>query len=375
MKWKKKKERRILEIWRMTMNRTQTRQVQVKNLEIGHNNHVIIQSMCNIETKKADEVAKQILNLEKMGCELIRVSCMDMEDAKAIKDIKKQIHIPLVADIHFDYRLALACIEAGADKIRLNPGNIGSRENVEKVVKACKEKHIPIRIGINGGSLEKDIHEKYGKPTAQGMIESAKRHVKILEDLDFYDTVLSFKSSDPLLCIEAYRLAAKTFDYPLHLGVTEAGTTMTSAIKSSLALGTLLNEGIGNTIRISVNGAPEKEIPIVKELLKDCKLIKNVPNLIACPTCGRTQWDMEPVVNEIESYLQTIHKEVTVAIMGCAVNGPGEAKHADIAIAGGKKEGLLIKKGKIMEKIPQDQIVARLKEEIDKFYSKNSIKI
>ena len=347
MKWKKKKERRILEIWRMTMNRTQTRQVQVKNLEIGHNNHVIIQSMCNIETKKADEVAKQILNLEKMGCELIRVSCMDMEDAKAIKDIKKQIHIPLVADIHFDYRLALACIEAGADKIRLNPGNIGSRENVEKVVKACKEKHIPIRIGINGGSLEKDIHEKYGKPTAQGMIESAKRHVKILEDLDFYDTVLSFKSSDPLLCIEAYRLAAKTFDYPLHLGVTEAGTTMTSAIKSSLALGTLLNEGIGNTIRISVNGAPEKEIPIVKELLKDCKLIKNV--------------------NEIESYLQTIHKEVTVAIMGCAVNGPGEAKHADIAIAGGKKEGLLIKKGKIIEKIPQDQIVARLKEEIDKF--------
>ena len=363
----KKEERRILEIWRMTMNRTQTRQVQVKNLEIGHNNHVIIQSMCNIETKKADEVAKQILNLEKMGCELIRVSCMDMEDAKAIKDIKKQIHIPLVADIHFDYRLALACIEAGADKIRLNPGNIGSRENVEKVVKACKEKHIPIRIGINGGSLEKDIHEKYGKPTAQGMIESAKRHVKILEDLDFYDTVLSFKSSDPLLCIEAYRLAAKTFDYPLHLGVTEAGTTMTSAIKSSLALGTLLNEGIGNTIRISVNGAPEKEIPIVKELLKDCKLIKNVPNLIACPTCGRTQWDMEPVVNEVESYLQTIHKEVTVAIMGCAVNGPGEAKHADIAIAGGKKEGLLIKKGKIIEKIPQDQIVARLKEEIDKF--------
>ena len=370
MKWKKKKERRILEIWRMTMNRTQTRQVQVKNLEIGHNNHVIIQSMCNIETKKADEVAKQILNLEKMGCELIRVSCMDMEDAKAIKDIKKQIHIPLVADIHFDYRLALACIEAGADKIRLNPGNIGSRENVEKVVKACKEKHIPIRIGINGGSLEKDIHEKYGKPTAQGMIESAKRHVKILEDLDFYDTVLSFKSSDPLLCIEAYRLAAKTFDYPLHLGVTEAGTTMTSAIKSSLALGTLLNEGIGNTIRISVNGAPEKEIPIVKELLKDCKLIKNVPNLIACPTCGRTQWDMEPVVNEIESYLQTIHKEVTVAIMGCAVNGPGEAKHADIAIAGGKKEGLLIKKGEIIEKIPQDQIVARLKEEIDKYIRK-----
>ena len=349
------------------MNRTQTRSVKVGNLEIGNNNHVIIQSMCNIETKKALEVATQINQLEKMGCELIRVSCMDMQDAQAIKEIKKHIHIPIVADIHFDYRLALACIESGVDKIRLNPGNIGSKENVKKVVEACKENNIPIRIGINGGSLEKDIHEKYGKPTAQGMIESAKRHVQILEDLGFYNTVLSFKSSDPLLCIEAYRLAAQTFDYPLHLGVTEAGTTMTSAIKSSLALGTLLMEGIGNTIRISVNGSPEKEIPIVKELLKDCGLIDNVPNLIACPTCGRTQWDMEPAVNEIEAYLQTVKKNVTVAIMGCAVNGPGEAKHADIAIAGGKSEGLLIKRGQIIEKLKQDQIVSRLKEEIDKF--------
>ena len=347
--------------------RNKTKKVQIGNVCIGGGERIAIQSMTNTKTEDVEACVAQILKLEKAGCDIIRVAVPTMEAAESIRKIKEQIHIPLVADIHFDYRLALACIEAGADKIRLNPGNIGSRENVEKVVKACKEKHIPIRIGINGGSLEKDIHEKYGKPTAQGMIESAKRHVKILEDLDFYDTVLSFKSSDPLLCIEAYRLAAKTFDYPLHLGVTEAGTTMTSAIKSSLALGTLLNEGIGNTIRISVNGAPEKEIPIVKELLKDCKLIKNVPNLIACPTCGRTQWDMEPVVNEIESYLQTIHKEVTVAIMGCAVNGPGEAKHADIAIAGGKKEGLLIKKGKIIEKIPQDQIVARLKEEIDKF--------
>lgn len=347
------------------MKRNETRQVKVKNLELGKNNHIYIQSMCNVPTKNVDEVVKQILKLERMGCEIIRVSCMDMEDAHAIKEIQKHIHIPLVADIHFDYKLALACIEAGADKIRLNPGNIGSRKNVEEVVAACKEKHIPIRIGINSGSLEKDIHEKYGKPTAEAMIESAKRHVQILEECDFYDTVLSFKSSDPLLCIEAYRLAAKTFDYPLHLGVTEAGTTMTSAIKSSLALGTLLLEDIGNTIRISVNGSPEKEIPIVKELLKSCNLIDNVPNLIACPTCGRTQWDMEPVVNEIENYLQTVNKKVTVAIMGCAVNGPGEAKHADIAIAGGKSEGLLIKKGEIIEKIPQDKIVERLKEEIE----------
>lgn len=349
------------------MKRTETREVKIKDLVFGHNNHVYIQSMCNIPTKQAQKVIEQILNLEKMGCEIIRVSCMDMEDAKAIETIKKNIHIPLVADIHFDYKLALACIEAGADKIRLNPGNIGSKENVKVVVQACKQHNIPIRIGINSGSLEKDIHEKYGKPTAEGMIESAKRHIEILEELDFYDTVLSFKSSDPLLCIEAYRLAAKTFDYPLHLGVTEAGTTMTSAIKSSLALGTLLLEGIGNTIRISVNGSPEKEIPIVKELLKSCTLINNVPNLIACPTCGRTQWNMEPVVNEMEQYLQTVNKNITVAIMGCAVNGPGEAKHADIAIAGGRNEGLLIKKGQIIEKIPQDKIVERLIKEIENF--------
>ncbi|WP_290092148.1 flavodoxin-dependent (E)-4-hydroxy-3-methylbut-2-enyl-diphosphate synthase [uncultured Dubosiella sp.] len=349
------------------MKRNQTRSVRVGDLVLGGNDEVIIQSMCNVPTKNAQAVIDQILELEKIGCQLIRVSCMDMEDAKAIKTIKEHIHIPLVADIHFDYKLALACIENGVDKIRINPGNIGSRANVEKVVEACKARHIPIRIGINSGSLEKDIHEKYGKPTAEGMIESARRHVEILESLDFYDTVLSFKSSDPILCIEAYKLASETFDYPLHLGVTEAGTTMTSAIKSSLALGNLLLDGIGNTIRISVNGSPAKEIPIVKELLKDCKLLKNVPDLVACPTCGRTQWDMEPVVNWVEDYLQQINKTMTVAIMGCAVNGPGEAKHANIAIAGGKDEGLLIKKGKVIKKIPQDQMIAVLKEEIDKF--------
>ncbi|MFA1014527.1 flavodoxin-dependent (E)-4-hydroxy-3-methylbut-2-enyl-diphosphate synthase [Dubosiella newyorkensis] len=349
------------------MKRNETRSVRVGDLILGGNDEVIIQSMCNVPTKNAKEVIEQILDLEEMGCQMIRVSCMDLKDAAAIKEIKENIHIPLVADIHFDYKLALACIENGVDKIRLNPGNIGSRENVEKVVNACKEKGIPIRIGINSGSLEKDIHEKYGKPTAEGMIESARRHVEILESMDFYDTVLSFKSSDPLLCIEAYRLASETFDYPLHLGVTEAGTMMTSAIKSSLALGNLLLDGIGNTIRISVNGAPQKEIPIVKELLKDCGLLKSVPNLIACPTCGRTQWNMEPVVNWVESYLQKVNKEVTVAIMGCAVNGPGEAKHADIAIAGGKDEGLLIKRGVIIEKIPQEKMVERLKEEIDAF--------
>lgn len=346
------------------MNRTETRSILVRDLQIGHQNKVVIQSMCNTRTKDIEKTVEQILKLEAVGCEMVRMAVIDQEDAAAITDIKKRTHIPLVADIHYDYRLAIAAVEAGIDKIRLNPGNIGPRENVEAVVAVCREHHIPIRIGINSGSLEKDIHEKYGKPTAEGMMESAKRHVQILEDLDFHDICLSFKSSDPLLCIEAYRLAAQTFPYPLHLGVTEAGTFIGSAIKSSMALGTLLNEGIGDTIRISVNGDPVNEITIVKQLLKCCGLLKNTPNLIACPTCGRTAWDMQPVVDEMEAFLQTINCDVNVAIMGCAVNGPGEAKHADIAIAGGKGEGLLIKKGQIIEKLPQDKMVERLKQEV-----------
>lgn len=347
--------------------REKTTQINVGDKLIGHQNRVVIQSMCNTRTKDIDATIKQILSLEKVGCEIVRLAVIDEEDAKAISSIKEHTHIPLVADIHFDYRIAIKAVEAGIDKIRINPGNIGSIEKVEAVVKACKEKHIPIRIGINSGSLEKDIHEKYGKPTALGMIESAKRHIKILTDLDFHDICLSFKSSDPNLCIEVYRLAATTFPYPLHLGVTEAGTEIGSAVKSSYALGILLHEGIGDTIRISVNGDPVKEIPIVKQLLKCAGLIQNVPNLIACPTCGRTQFDIAPIVSEMEEFLQGIESDVSVAIMGCAVNGPGEAKHADIAIAGGLNEGLLIKKGVIIEKIPQDQMVQRLKEEILKF--------
>lgn len=347
--------------------REKTKKIIIGNIQVGGQNKVVIQSMCNIKTSDSVNVIKQILELEKRGCEIVRVSIMDQEDAKAISLIKKKIHIPLVADIHFDYRLALSAIENGVDKIRLNPGNIGKRENVEAVVKQCKQRKIPIRIGINSGSLEKDIHEKYGKPTAQGMIESAHRHIQILEDLNFHDICLSFKSSDPLLCIETYRLASKTFDYPLHIGVTEAGTYIGSAIKSSMALGTLLNEGIGDTIRISVNGDPCNEITIVKQLLKCCGLMKNVANLVACPTCGRTAWNMQPIVDEIESFLNTINCDITVAIMGCVVNGPGEAKHADIAIAGGINEGLLIKKGTIIEKIPQDKMVERLKKEILEF--------
>ena len=349
------------------MLRTETRSIRVRDLMIGGNEHVVIQSMCNTRTKDIEKTIAQILQLEACGCELVRMAIIDEEDAKAIREIRNRTHIPLVADIHYDYRLAIAAVENGIDKIRLNPGNIGSKENVQAVVSVCKQHHIPIRIGINSGSLEKDIHEKYGKPTAAGMMESAKRHVAILEELDFHDICLSFKSSDPLLCIEAYRLASNTFPYPLHLGVTEAGTFIGSAIKSSMALGTLLNEGIGDTIRISVNGDPVNEITIVKQLLKCCGLLKNTPNLIACPTCGRTAWDMQPVVNEIESFLTTIDCDINVAIMGCAVYGPGEAKHADIAIAGGKQEGLLIKKGVVIEKLPQDKIVERLKQEIRSF--------
>lgn len=354
------------------MIRTETKSIRVRDLQIGGQQKVVIQSMCNTRTSDTAATIAQIKKLKAVGCEMVRMAIMNQEDAKAITEIKKQTNIPLVADIHYDYRLAIAAVEAGIDKIRLNPGNIGSRENVEAVVKVCKQHHIPVRIGINSGSLEKDIHEKYGKPTADGMMESAKRHIQILEELDFHDICLSFKSSDPLLCIEAYRLASKTFPYPLHLGVTEAGTYIGSAIKSSMALGTLLNEGIGDTIRISVNGDPVNEITIVKQLLKCCNLLDHTPNLIACPTCGRTAWNMQPVVDEIESFLQTINCDVNVAIMGCAVNGPGEAKHADIAIAGGNKEGLLIKKGKIIEKLPQDRIVERLKEEIILFAQQHS---
>lgn len=346
------------------MLRTQTRSFKVGNLTLGGNNHVIIQSMCNTKTKDIKATVKQILELEQAGCELIRVAIFDKEDAKAIKDIKKQIHIPIVADIHFDHKLALLAIENGIDKIRINPGNIGSMEKVKAVVEACKEKHIPIRIGVNGGSLEKEILEKYGKPTAQGMIESAQKHVDILEKLDFHDYAISLKSSSTLLTIEAYTLASKTFDCPLHIGVTEAGTRLGGTIKSSLGIGTLLYQGIGNTIRVSLSDSPVEEIKVAKTLLKELNLIDNVPTLVSCPTCGRIQYDLIPIAKEMEDFLNTIHKDITVAIMGCAVNGPGEAKNADIGIAGGVNEGLLIKKGQIIRKIKQEDIIDELKKEI-----------
>ena len=343
------------------MDRKNTRKVMVRNVQIGGQNKVVIQSMCNTKTKDINATVKQILDLEKAGCEIIRVACLDLEDAKAIKEIKKQINIPIVADIHFDYRIALQAIESGVDKVRINPGNIGSEERVKLVVDKCKEKNIPIRIGVNAGSLEKDLLEKYGgKPTSKAMVESARRHIEILEKLDFHDYLISLKASNLDLCIESYEEAAKEFDCPLHLGITEAGTEFSGTIKSSIGLGYLLRQGIGDTVRVSLSDDPIKEIKV----LKDCNLYKKSPTLIACPTCGRTQIDLIPIAKQVEEFLQNIESDIKVAVMGCAVNGPGEAREADIGIAGGIKEGLLFKKGEIIRKIPQERIVEELKSEI-----------
>ena len=332
--------------------RNETRKIMVGNVQIGGQNRVVIQSMCNTKTKDVEATVKQILQLEEAGCEIVRVACLDIEDAKAIKEIKEKIHIPIVSDIHFDYKIALEAIKAGVDKVRINPGNIGSEDKVKAVVDACRQRNIPIRIGVNGGSLEKDLLEKYGgKPTAKAMVESARRHVEILEKLDFYDICLSLKASSLDLCIEAYEEAAKTFNYPLHIGITEAGTEFSGTIKSSIGLGILLREGIGDTLRVSLSDDPVKEIKVAKEILKNCNLYHKSPTLIACPTCGRTRIDLIPMAKEVEEFLQGIEADITVAVMGCAVNGPGEASHADIGIAGGVEEGLLFKKGKIIRKV------------------------
>lgn len=346
------------------MKRNETRSFKVGNLTLGGNNDVIIQSMTNTKTKDIKATIRQIHELEQAGCQIVRMAVFDKEDAYAIQEIKKQVHVPLVADIHFNYKLALIAIESGIDKIRINPGNIGDIEKTKAVVKACKEKHIPIRIGVNSGSLEKDILEKYGKPTAQGMIESAQKHIDILESLDFHDYCISLKSSNTMLTIEAYTLASETFDCPLHLGVTEAGTKLGGTVKSALGIGTLLYNGIGNTIRVSLSDNPVEEIKVAKTLLKELDLITHVPTLVSCPTCGRIQYDLIPVAKEIEDFLNNIQSDITVAIMGCAVNGPGEARNADIGIAGGVKEGLLFKKGKIICKVKQEDMVKTLKEEI-----------
>ena len=346
------------------MKRNQTRSVMVGDIQIGGNDNVVIQSMTTTKPSDVDKSVEQINRLVEAGCQIVRVSCPTIEDAKAIKEIKKQVSCPIVADIHFNYLIALEAIEAGVDKIRINPGNIGNDERVEAVVNACKEKHIPIRIGVNAGSLEKHILDKYGYPTWEGMIESAKYHVDLLEKLDFHDIVISLKASSLDMAIKAYEEASKMFDYPLHVGITESGTGFGGTIKSSIGIGILLNQGIGNTIRVSISEDPVEEIKVAREILKDLNLITDMPTLISCPTCGRIAVDMFPIVHEIEDFLQTIKAPIKVSVLGCAVNGPGEAKEADIGIACARGEGLLFRHGVQIEKVKEELLVDRLKAEI-----------
>lgn len=346
------------------ISRKVTKEVRIGNILIGGSNKIAIQSMCNTKTKDTSSTIEQIKLLEKEGCNIVRVAVLDINDALAIKKIKENINIPLVADIHFDHKLALASIESGIDKLRINPGNIGSIDKIKLVVDKCKEKKIPIRIGVNMGSLDKEIEKKYGR-CAKALVESAKKHVQILESLDFYDTVISLKASDVQTTIEAYKLASTEFDYPLHIGVTEAGTSFAGSIKSSIGIGTLLYLGIGDTIRVSLSDDPINEIKVAKEILSTFNYYKK-PILTACPTCGRTQYNMLPILKEIEQYLNTLNDcDIKVAVMGCAVNGPGEAKDADIGIAGGINEVLLFKNGEIIRKIDEKNVVKELKEEIN----------
>ena len=348
------------------MKRNETRQVKIGNVLVGGQNKVVIQSMCNIKTEKYLEVSEQINECAKLGAEIMRVSVMDEKDALAIKEIKKRVSIPLVADIHFDYRLALMEMESGVDKIRINPGNIGDIENVKKVVAMAKEKHVPIRIGVNSGSLDKEIHDYSTSYTAEKLVASAKKHVDILESLGFYDIVISLKGSNVLETIAAYKLASETFPYPLHLGITEAGFKDIAVIRSSAGLAPLLLDGIGDTIRISISGSVKDEIITCKRLLHDCGLYPNYPTLVACPTCGRTQVNVEELARKVMDYLETVNKPIHVAVMGCVVNGPGEAKNADIGIAGGCHQYVIFKKDKIIKKVPEVEAFETLVEEINK---------
>lgn len=341
--------------------RHETKEISIGKVKIGGNNPVVIQSMTTTSTKDIEKTVAEIKYLESLGCELIRVAVLDIEDAKAIKKIKEQISIPLAADIHYDYKLAIASIENGADKIRLNPGNLRNIDEVKLVTELCKKKKIPIRIGVNGGSLPKGM-----ALTAENMVLCCEEHVKILEELDFYDIVLSLKASSVDLTVKAYLLASEKFPYPLHLGVTEAGTEYKGTIKSSIGLGIMLHHGIGNTIRVSLNGDKGMEIKAAKEILNNFGLIDNIPELICCPTCGRSQYpDIQNAAKEIESFLETIKANIKVAVMGCSVNGPGEAKHADIGIAYGKHDALIFI-GKTLKKVSFSDSIKTFKNEIIK---------
>ncbi|MFH0937533.1 MAG: flavodoxin-dependent (E)-4-hydroxy-3-methylbut-2-enyl-diphosphate synthase [Candidatus Daviesbacteria bacterium] len=346
-----------------------TRTVKVGNLTLGGDNPIRVQSMCNTDTRDVKSTVKQILSLEKEGCEIIRVAVPDMEAAQAVGKIKKQIHIPLVADIHFDYLLALETIRQGIDKVRINPGNIGSEEKVQAVVKACQEKNLPIRIGVNVGSIEKDLLEKYG-PTPKAAVESALKHVRILEKQKFYDTMISIKFNDVSQMVEGYRILAKKVDYPLHLGVTHAGTPFMGTIKNAIGIGILISEGIGATIRVSLTGPTEEEVKAGWAILKALGVRTRGPELISCPTCGRTEIDLVSLAQKVEQALSHIEQPLKVAVMGCVVNGPGEAREADIGVAGGKGMGAIFVKGKVVKSVPEAQILSTLLSEIKKMSSK-----
>lgn len=351
----------------MSYSRRKTRVVKAGNVLIGGDNPVVIQSMCNTDTRDVSATVNQIKALEKAGCEMVRVAVPDMTAAQAIGKIKEQISIPLVADIHFDYKLAVEAMTQGIDKIRINPGNIGSREKVQIVADMAKEKGIPIRIGVNSGSLQKDLLEKFGgHVTPEAMVESALSHVKILEECDFRDIVISIKSSNVPFSIEAYSLLSQAVDYPLHLGITEAGTVYSGTVKSAVGIGSILAMGIGDTIRVSLTGDPTEEIKAAKEILKSLELRKFGVEMISCPTCGRTQIDLISLAQQVEEKCRNINKDIKVAVMGCAVNGPGEAREADIGIAGGHGEGLIFKKGEILKKVPENELLDTLMEEIEK---------
>lgn len=350
--------------------REQTKVVQIGDRKIGGGNPIAIQSMTNTKTEDIDATVKQILALEKAGCDIIRCAVPTMEAAKALAKIKQQIHIPLVADIHFDYRLAIAAMENGVDKIRINPGNIGSKERVQAVVDTAKERNIPIRVGVNSGSLEKEIVEKYGQVTAEGLVESALDKVTMIEEMGYDNLVISIKSSDVLMCIKAHELIAKQTNYPLHVGVTESGSLIAGNIKSAIGLGNILYQGIGDTIRVSLTGDPVEEIRSAKLILKSLGLRKGGVTVVSCPTCGRTQIDLIGLAGKVEKMVSDLDLDIKVAVMGCVVNGPGEAKEADLGIAGGKGEGLLIKKGEVIAKVPEDQLLDALKTELDKIAKK-----
>lgn len=342
------------------MKRNETKQLKIGNVAIGGQNKVIIQSMCNIKTENIDLVVAQINKCAELGADMMRVSIMDELDADAIKEIKKHISIPLIADIHFDYRLAILAIENGADKIRINPGNIGSKENVKKVVEAAKKHHCVIRVGVNSGSLDKTIHDYSSHYTYKNLVESAKKHVAMLEEFDFHDIVISLKGSDVLETIDAYRLASKIFPYPLHLGITEAGPNEIGIIRSVAGLAPLLHDGIGDTIRISLTGDPYQEVIACKRLLHDLKLYPNYPTIVACPTCGRTSVDVLKKSDELLHYLESVKKPITVAIMGCIVNGPGEAKNADYGIAGANGKWAIFKKGQVIKTVDEENVINEL---------------